>query len=66
MLVTFPSPIPELQYASLPLKMMLAKERALTLCFLVVFSLDSHLSPLRSLSVRQDMCISLLEKMTIG
>jgi len=66
MLVTLPSPILELLHTSLPLKMLRAKEHALTPCFSVVFSLDSHLSPLRKFGVHQDMCISLLEKMTIG
>jgi hypothetical protein len=53
MLVTLPSPIPKLQHAPLPFKVLRARERALTLCFSAVFSLDSHLSPLRSLGVRQ-------------
>jgi hypothetical protein len=52
MLVTFPSPIPELQHPLLPLKMLRARECALTPCFSVVFTLDSHLNPLRSLGVR--------------
>jgi hypothetical protein len=47
-LSTLPSPIPELQHALLALKMLLAKERALTPPSSVVFYLDSHLSPLMS------------------
>jgi hypothetical protein len=53
MLITFPSPIPELLHAPLPLKMLRAKERALTPCFSIILSLDSHLSPLKSLGVHQ-------------
>jgi hypothetical protein len=53
MLVTLPSPIPELQHAPLPLKVLRARERALTPCSSVVFNLDSHLNPLKSLGVRQ-------------
>jgi hypothetical protein len=34
-----------------PLKLLQARERAPTPCFSVVFNLDSHLSPLRSLGV---------------
>jgi hypothetical protein len=49
MLVTFPSPILELQHAPLPLKVLQTRERASTPCFSDVFSLDSHLNPLRSL-----------------
>jgi hypothetical protein len=52
MLVTLPSPISELHHTLLPLKVLWAKECALTLCFSVVFNLDSHLNPLRSLGVR--------------
>ncbi len=59
MLVTLPSPIPKLQHAPLPLKMLRAKEHALTPCFSVVFSLDSHLSPLRSLGVRRIHCFAI-------
>jgi hypothetical protein len=36
-----------------PLKVLRTKECAPTPCFYVVFSLDSHLSPLRSFVVRQ-------------
>jgi hypothetical protein len=52
MLITLPSPILELHHAPLPFKVLRAKERAPTPCSSVVFSLDSHLSPLRSLGVR--------------
>jgi len=52
MLVTFPSPILELQYALLPFKVLRARECASTPCFSAVFTLDSHLSPLKSLGVR--------------
>jgi len=47
-LSTLPSPIPELQHAPLPLKVLWAKERASTPSFSAVFYLGSHLSPLRS------------------
>jgi hypothetical protein len=50
MFVTFPSLILEL-HALLPLKVLQARERALTPYFSAVFILDSHLSPLRSLGV---------------
>jgi hypothetical protein len=53
MFITLPSPISELQHAPLPFKVLRAKERALTPCFFAIFSLDSHLNPLRSLGVRQ-------------
>jgi len=53
MLVTFPSPISELQHAPLSLEVLRAKERAPIPYFSTVFSLDLHLSPLRSLGVRQ-------------
>jgi hypothetical protein len=46
MLVTLPNPIPELQHAPLPLKVLQARECAPTPYFSVIFSLDSHLSPL--------------------
>jgi hypothetical protein len=51
MLVTLPSPIPELQHAPLPFKVLRARECALILCFSTTFSLGSHLSPLKSLGV---------------
>jgi hypothetical protein len=51
MLVILPSPIPELQHAPLPPKVLRAKERAIIPYSFVVFSLDSHLSPLRNLGV---------------
>ncbi len=47
-LSTLPSPIPELQHAPLPLKVLWARERASTPPFSVAFYLGSHLSPLRS------------------
>jgi hypothetical protein len=47
-LSTLPSPIPELQHAPLPLKVLWAKEHAPITPFFVVFYLDSHLSPSRS------------------
>jgi hypothetical protein len=53
MLVTLPNPISEFQHALLPLKVLRARECALTLCFSAVFSLDSHVSPLKSLGVCQ-------------
>jgi len=53
MLVTLPSPISELQHALLPLKVLRPRERALIPCSSAVFRLDSHLSPSRSLGVRQ-------------
>jgi hypothetical protein len=43
-----PSPIPELQHAPLPLKVLWAWERILTPPSFAVFHLDSHLSPARS------------------
>ncbi len=52
MLVTLPSPISELQHALLPLKVLQARECAPILCFSTIFSLDSHLNPLKSLGVR--------------
>ncbi len=58
MLVTLPSPIPEFQYAPLPLlKVLRARERALTPCSFIVFNLDSHLRPLRSLGVHHAMYV---------
>ncbi len=47
-LSTFRSPIPELQHAPLPLKVLWTRERAPTLPFSVAFYLDSHLRPSRS------------------
>jgi hypothetical protein len=47
-LSTLPSPIPELQHAPLPLRVLWARERALTLPFSTALYLGSHLSPLRS------------------
>jgi len=47
-LSTLPSPIPELQHAPLPLKVLWARERAPTPPYFDVFYLGSHLSPLRS------------------
>jgi hypothetical protein len=43
-----PSPIPELQHAPLPLKVLWARERAPTPPPSAIFHLDSHLSPSRS------------------
>ncbi len=43
-----PSPIPELQHAPLPLKVLGARERVPTPPSSAVFHLDSHLSPSRS------------------
>jgi hypothetical protein len=43
-----PSPIPELQHAPLPLKLLWAWERIPTPPSSAVFHLDSHLSPARS------------------
>jgi hypothetical protein len=43
-----PRPIPELQHAPLPLKVLWARERIPTPPSSVVFHLDSHLSPARS------------------
>jgi hypothetical protein len=43
-----PSPIPELQHAPLPLKVLWARERVPTPPSSTVFHLDSHLSPSRS------------------
>jgi len=52
MLVTLPNPILEFQHAPLPpLKVLRARERAPTPCSSVVFNLDSHLNPLRSMGV---------------
>jgi hypothetical protein len=42
------SPIPELQHAFLPFKVLWTRERALTPSSSVVFYLDSHLNPSRS------------------
>ncbi len=44
----FPSSIPELQHAPLPLKVLWVRERVPTPPSSVVFHLDSHLSPSRS------------------
>jgi len=52
MLVTLPSPIPELQHAPLPLKVLRAREHAPTPCSSAIFRLDSHLNPLKSPGVR--------------
>jgi hypothetical protein len=52
MLVILLSPIPKLQHAPLPSKVLWGKERALTPYSFDVFNLDSHLSPLRSLGER--------------
>jgi len=61
MLVILPSPIPKLQHAPLPpLKVLRAREHALTPCSSVVFSLDSHLNALRGLGVRPLMKIYLI------
>jgi hypothetical protein len=43
-----PSPIPELQHAPIPLKVLWARERVPIPPFYAVFHLDSHLSPSRS------------------
>ncbi len=43
-LSTLPSPIPELQHAPLPLKVLWARERAPTPLSSAIFYLDSHLS----------------------
>jgi len=53
MLATLPSFILELQHATLPFKVLQARECASTPSFSIVFSLDSHLSPLRSLGARE-------------
>jgi hypothetical protein len=53
MFVTLPSPIPELQHAPLPLKVLRVREHVPTLCSSDVFSLDSHLNPLKSLGGHQ-------------
>jgi hypothetical protein len=47
-LLTLPSPIPELQHAPLPLKMLWATECAPTPPSFDVFYLDSHLNPSRN------------------
>ncbi len=47
-LSTLPSPIPELQHAPLPLKVLWAKEHAPTPPSSIVFYLDPHLGPLRN------------------
>jgi len=47
-LSTLPSPIPELQHAPLPLKVLWARERASTPPFSIAFYLGSHLSHLKS------------------
>jgi len=47
-LLTLPSPIPELQHAPLPFKVLWARERASTPPSSAVFYLDSHFSPSRS------------------
>jgi len=47
-LSTLLSPIPKLQHAPLPLKVLWARERALTPPSSIVFYLDSHLSPSKS------------------
>ncbi len=47
-LSTLSSPIPELQHAPLPFKVLWARERAPTSPFSTAFYLGSHLSPLRS------------------
>jgi hypothetical protein len=54
MLVILPSPIPELQHTPLPLQSAAnqgTREHAPTPYSFFVLSLDSHLSPLRSLGV---------------
>jgi len=48
-LVILPSPISELQHTLLLLKVLRTKERALIPRSSIVFNLDSHLSPLRSM-----------------
>ncbi len=47
-LSTFLSPIPELQHAPLPLKVLWVRERVPTPPSSAIFHLDSHLSPSRS------------------
>jgi hypothetical protein len=54
-LVILPSPISELQHTLLPPKVLRARECALTPFFSIVFSLDSHLIPLRSPGVRHKL-----------
>jgi hypothetical protein len=54
-LSTLPSPIPELQHAPLPLKMLWVKERAPTPPSSVIFFFDSHLSPSRSWECVKDI-----------
>ncbi len=41
-----------------PFKVLRVKKRAPTFCSFVVFSLDSHLNPLRSLGVRHHPCLN--------
>jgi hypothetical protein len=64
MLVILPSPIPKIQHTLLPLKVLQAREYATTPRFSNVFSLDSHLSPLRSLGVCQRKFFKLLRVST--
>jgi hypothetical protein len=65
MLVTLPSPISKLQHTLLPLKVLQARERATTPRFSDVFSLDSHLSPLKSLGACQRKFFELLRVSTL-
>ncbi len=53
MLVTLPSPIPKLQHAPLPSKVLQARERAPTFDSSTIFALDSILNLSRNLGVRQ-------------
>jgi len=55
MLVILPSPIQELKHTPLPPQVLRARERILILYFSIVFSLDSYLSPSRSLGVHHNI-----------
>jgi hypothetical protein len=57
LLVILPSPIPELQHAPPPPKVLRAKECAPTFYFFVVFNLDSHWSLSKSLVSHHQMWI---------
>jgi hypothetical protein len=59
-LVILPSPTLELRHAPLPLKVLRAKERALTPCSSAIFILGSHLSLSRNLGACQIFCNHLI------
>jgi hypothetical protein len=62
-LLILPSPIPELQHAPLPRKMLWARERIPTPPSSVVFHLDSHLSPSRNWEcVKCQICLDTFPK----